>query len=297
MCGLCHCEQPLGRAVTWTPVEARRAWLERVEAARARCASGAEVRKIVLARSAHAVAQAGGRFDAAATARALRAENPDSVVFVVSPGDGRVLVGATPEVLASVRGRRLTTHALAGTMVRTPRSTGAALLASDKDRYEHALVVDGLRRDLTPLCDALHISPAPRVRNLARLHHLETPVAGRLRAGVGLHDVVDALHPTPALAGEPREAALAWLRTHEPLDRGPFGAPLGYVTPEGDGDVVVAIRCALLDGAHATAFAGAGVVADSDPAAEWIETEAKLGCVTRCVHVAGAHAEGVAHAS
>lgn len=284
------------RPASWSAVERREGWAERVDAARARCARGSGTRKIVLARAARSLAPEGARFDPVTSARALRADALGSVVFVAGPGDGRVLVGATPELLASVRDGRLTTHALAGTRVRTPGSSGAALLESAKDRLEHALVVDGLRADLAPLCDAIRIAPEPRLRAVPRLHHLETPVTARLAAGVGLLDVVDALHPTPALAGAPREAALDWLRRHEPLDRGAFGAPLGYVTPDGGGDVVVAIRCALLHGAHATAFAGAGIVADSDPDAEWAETEAKLGCVTRCLHVTSAHAEGVAHA-
>jgi len=231
----------------------------------------------VLARSVRYRAPAGRRFDAAATAALLSAGDPASVVFAVGVGDGRVLVGATPELLASVRGRRVATHALAGT---APASAPPGhLLASAKDRREHALVVEGIRAELRPLCAELRVADTPRVRTLRRMRHLETPIEGRLREGVGLGDVVAALHPTPALGGRPRESAMAWLRAHEPLDRGPFGAPLGYELPNGDGDVVVAIRCLLVDGAWATGYAGAGIVAESDPDAEWAETELKLASV------------------
>lgn len=307
--------------LTGQPLESRASWCERVDAARRRCARGAVgeegFRKVVLARAVRYRAPAGAEFDVAATVRALRTGHPDAVVYAAGLGDGRVLVGATPELLTSVRGARMETHALAGTMRRRApgemeradasdadagrahagRTDAAAvgLLRSVKDRREHALVVDGIRDALTPLCQRLDIPGAPRARVLPRLVHLETPVVGQLRPGVGVAEVVDALHPTAALGGAPRAPALAWLRDHEPLDRGAYGAPLGYVLPNGDGDVVVAIRCALLQGEQATAFVGAGVVAESDPAAEWAETEAKLGCIEQSLRVRGAAAEATVH--
>ncbi len=157
------------------------------------------------------------------------------------------------------------------------------------------MVVEDLRQTLGDRCDALQIAGTPRVRALPGLVHLETPVCGWLRAGVGLREVVDALHPTAALGGMPRVPALAWLRDHEPLDRGAYAAPLGYALPNGDGDVVVAIRCALLEADRATAYVGAGIVADSDPATEWAETEAKLGCIAGSLRIEGSVARAQAH--
>ena len=237
--------------------------------------------KVVLTRSVTRTAPDGMRFSAAATIRALRAANPDAIVFAVGDGRGRVFCGATPEVLLRVRGGSVTTHALAGTCARSDdpdERTGqaAALLASDKDRREHAFVVDQIAAALAPFCDDVSHASAPRIKDLPRLMHLETPIFGRLRAGVRWPDIVAALHPTPAVCGSPRHAALAWLRRHEHLERGGYAGHFGWVDAAGDGACAVALRCALLHGDRATLYAGAGVVAGSEPEAEWHETELKL---------------------
>ncbi len=272
-------------AGTPTPLESRDSWSGRVRAAANACERGA-LEKVVLARGVRVDASA--PFDPWATFAALCATQPESWVYAVGVGDA-VLVGASPERLAEVRGRRLSTHALAGT---APIAGAGDLGHSRKDHDEHGAVVAGLREDLAPLCEGLAAGPA-RVRTVRQLAHLETPISATLRPGVGLGDVVAALHPTAALGGRPRGAARAWLRASEPLDRGWFGAPVGYETPEG-GVAVVAIRCALLRGCTAHAFAGAGIVAGSDPDAEWAETELKLRTVLGGLRTAEREA---AHAS
>ncbi len=267
-------------------IEGAAAWQARVVLAEAACRTHL-FDKVVPARVAAFNPPLGHRFDPLATLMALRAGHPDEVVFLVGAGE-RWFLGASPEVLARVEGGILTTHALAGTRPKPadPKeisACSAALLASEKDRREHALVVADLAERLAPVCLELAIEAVPRVRILPELLHLETPVRGRLRPEVGVEDVVDLLHPTPALGGCPRSEALAWLAAHEPFDRGAYGAPLGFTTSRNDGVFCVAIRSVLMTPEVAWAFAGAGVVAGTDPVAEWAETEAKLRTVARAL--------------
>ncbi|MBX3026353.1 isochorismate synthase [bacterium] len=234
--------------------------------------------KLVLARTCRL--DADEPFPCAAAAARLRRAYPSCTTFWLG-GAGGDFLGATPELLARVDGRAVSTAALAGT---APRATTAAaddalaraLLASDKDRREHAIVVDGIRAALQPLCETLAIDPVPQVVRLANAHHLRSAIAGRLTAPAHALDVVDRLHPTPAVAGQPRAAALAALPAREGLERGWYAGPLGWFDAAGDGAFDVALRCALIRGRRALLFAGAGIVAGSDPEAELDETRLKL---------------------
>jgi isochorismate synthase len=184
--------------------------------------------------------------------------------------------------LLTLTGSRVETHAVAGTTARGVDAAGdlalaQALLASGKDRGEHAAVVQHLREQLTPECRALDIEPTPRVIALPRMQHLETRVTGYLReAGGGALLLAQRLHPTPAVGGWPVAAASTWLQQHEFLDRGFYAGVVGYLTRGGDAALAVAIRSAVLGARTAYIYAGAGIVADSDPAAEWQETDLKL---------------------
>lgn len=233
--------------------------------------------KLVLARAVRV--RAAVPFDAVRVAARLRRAYPGCTVFAVGRG-GATFVGASPERLARVRGNRLETAAVAGTAPRgaTPRADRGivrALLASAKERAEHALVVDDVRARLHPLCDALTVPPSPGVLATETLQHLHTPIRGRLRPGCGLLDAVAALHPTAAVCGVPRAAALAALRARERLDRGWYAGGVGWLDPAG-GEMTVALRCALLRGPHALLHAGAGIVAGSAWDAELEETRLKL---------------------
>jgi len=271
-----------------------RTWFEEcVRRAEHDCRAGL-VEKVVVARSARWRATR-GTFDVAATLEALVVGNPGATVFAVTDGRGDVFAGATPELLARVDGAQLTTHALAGTAARTgrPRVDAVAaerLLHSDKDRREHKLVVDDIGRRLAPVCRRLQVGPGPRIRTLAAVQHLETPFRGLLCDGIGLREVVDALHPTPAVCGLPRAAARRWLATHETWDRGLYAGHIGFERADGSGASAVAIRSVLITGAEATTFAGAGVVVGSDPAAEWRETQWKMQTATACLRVRGSDA-------
>lgn len=204
-----------------------------------------------------------------------------STVFAVARGE-RTFLGSTPERLASVRGGSLRTMALAGT---TPRgldaaedaALGAALLASEKDREEHAVVAMMLRETLAPLVTRLTLPRVPRIVRSGRVQHLVSDVSATLRAGIGLLDVAQRLHPTPAVAGWPTDAALELLDEESDLDRGWYAGPVGWLDRAGDGDLSVAIRSGLVHGCDATLFAGCGIVADSEADREWDESTQKLG--------------------
>jgi isochorismate synthase len=153
---------------------------------------------------------------------------------------------------------------------------GEQLLASAKDRHEHEVVVRTVVEALGPLCDQLDVGATPSLLKLGNVQHLYTPVTGHLCSACTLLNVVERLHPTPAVGGRPREAALALIREREGFDRGWYGGPVGWIDQRGEGEFAVAIRSALLHGTQATLFAGCGIVADSDPEREYAEAALKL---------------------
>ena len=219
--------------------------------------------------------------------RRLAAAGPESATFAFVR-DGVTFLGATPERLARTEGRAFRTVAIAGS---APRGADAAadaglaagLLASDKDREEHAVVVTMLRDALGPIVERLDVAPAPGILALHHVQHLITPMEGVLRDETGILALAERLHPTPAVGGQPREAALALIAEHEGFDRGWYAGPVGWLGADGDGELMVALRCGLLDGQRATLFAGCGIVADSDPAMEWEESRIKLRPVVSAV--------------
>ncbi|MHB1225497.1 MAG: isochorismate synthase, partial [Gemmatimonadaceae bacterium] len=218
--------------------------------------------------------------DAVATLRRLAARYPDCHLFAVARGR-RVFLGASPERLVRVDGRMVRATSLAGSIGRGATAEldgrqGAALMASAKDREEHAIVVRALTAALAELGDDVVAPAAPALLTMPDVHHLYTPVTARLRDGVALLDVVARLHPTPAVGGAPRDDALAFIRDHERWDRGWYAAPVGWMDAGGDGEFAVALRSALLDGDRATLFAGCGVMGDSEPGEEYAESELKL---------------------
>ena len=157
----------------------------------------------------------------------------------------------------------------------------AALLASEKDREEHAVVVDTLRAELAPdRRDADRRRGARGSWRSRHVQHLVTPMTGTLREEAGLLGLAGLLHPTPAVGGEPRDIALALIAEHEGFDRGWYAGPIGWLGADGDGELMVALRCALVRGREAVLFAGCGIVADSDPAREWEESRLKLRTMT-----------------
>ncbi|NLE79622.1 MAG: isochorismate synthase [Rhodococcus sp.] len=199
---------------------------------------------------------------------------------------GDVLVGSSPEVLIRRQGTTVSCHPLAGSARRNSdperdARIGANLLASTKDRHEHAFVVEAIRKALAPLCSDLDIADAPTLTTTPQLWHLGTPVTGVLSdPRVTALDLALAIHPTPAVNGTPFTASLEELRRIEP-DRGFYAGAVGWCDSNGDGEWIVAIRCARIsaDRLSATAYAGGGIVAGSDPKREVSETLTKFRTV------------------
>ena len=237
------------------------------------------LRKVVLARTIEV--DAGRELDPRRLAHRLRAVNPDAFTFAAPTKDG-VLVGASPELLVSRFGREVRSNPLAGSAARSgdpeeDRANADELLASAKDREEHAIVVEGIARVLRPFCRELTWDPAPTLLETPNVWHLSTRFRGLLpEPSPGVVELVQALHPTPAVAGEPRDAALGLIAELESFDRGSYAGPVGWVDASGDGEWAIALRCAELRGDHATLYAGAGIVAGSRPDAEVDETERKF---------------------
>lgn len=261
----------------WEEGMTRAAWEEALDRALQAIARG-ELRKVVLARYRRAWFAAAVEPDEV-LAR-LCARFPKTTCFLFEPRPGVAFVGATPELLVSLRQGRVTSMALAGSAPRgrTPeedRQRARSLLRSSKDLREHAWVVRALVQELRPWVAGLEVPPQPQLRVLPNVFHLETPVRARLARGTWW-DLIQALHPTPALGGWPREAALAFLRREEPFDRGWYGGVVGMVSGAGEAQAWVAIRSALLRHHQAWLFAGAGIVAGSHPAQEWEEIGLKF---------------------
>lgn len=255
----------------------RAEWEALVASAARTCRDGV-LDKVVLARAVRARATRG--FDVATALRYARQTYPNAYTFAVARGE-RVFIGATPERLVRLRDGVADVACLAGSTrrgatVEEDSALGAALLESPKDRMEHAVVVDAVRDALGHLCVDVRIPSEPRLRRLPNVQHLYTPVTGGVADGITALDLVERLHPTPAVGGRPRAAALEYIRAHEGLDRGWYAAPVGWLDRAGAGEFVVALRSALVRGDEATLFAGCGIVAASAPAAEYQETLLKL---------------------
>jgi isochorismate synthase len=238
-----------------------------------------ELRKVVLARTLEV--GAGRSLDAARLAHRLRAVDPDAFTFV-APAPGGTIVGASPELLVERRGSIVRANPLAGTAPRAgdlgrDHANAEALLASSKDREEHAIVVDAIAEVLGPRCERLTYGAEPALRGTPNVWHLSTMFEGTLRdPAPSALELALELHPTPAVAGAPTGTALGAIVELEPFDRGAYAGPVGWVDARGDGTFAIALRCALLDGDRATLFAGAGIVAGSVATSELDETERKF---------------------
>jgi len=202
----------------------------------------------------------------------------------------RVFFGATPETLIKKSDLQISTEALAGTRAlfqeQSATECAALLLGSEKDRREHAFVVQAIRTTLEPFCSSLHMPEQPAAHVLSHLVHLRTPMLGMLKGPTHVLSLVSQLHPTPAVGGVPQEAALDFIGHHERVERGWYAAPFGWCNQQGDGHFVVALRSGLLSGNKVHVYAGAGIVARSDAATEYAETELKMGSVLRSLGLA-----------
>ncbi len=221
----------------------------------------------------------------------LQTTYPDCYTFLFEPQPHHAFFGATPELLVATQGKMLTTMGLAGSIQRGATAAedaalAAELLNSTKDRHEHALVVAALRRRLEPLAEALTIPDAPVIYQLSNIQHLYTPVKAQLRQATGILPLVEALHPTPALGGAPRDLALAFISEAETVPRGWYAGPVGWIDQSLDGAFSVAIRSAVAQQKRVWLYAGAGIVAASEPEKEWAETGWKFRPIQAALGVA-----------
>jgi isochorismate synthase len=249
-------------------------WCDLVERATKVMAGGA-FEKVVLARQIDVTADQ--PIDVVPVLERLRSAYPGCHIVSV---DG--FVAASPELLISVTGDIVRSHPMAGTAPRggdptTDQRLAASLLASTKDRQEHQITIDMVHDTLLPWCSYLDYEAEPSVVAVANVQHLATLVEGRLsQPAPSVLELVAALHPTPAVAGWPRDVAVAWIHAHEGVDRRRYAGTAGWVDAAGNGTWAVSVRCAEIDGPTARVWAGNGIVPDSDPPTELAETRAKL---------------------
>lgn len=256
-----------------TPAEWRGSVSEAIAAIRA-----GSLDKVVLARSVTVRTDIPARpFDLVSQ---LRSGYPHSFIFGWQEGDS-VFVGASPELLVARSGLDITANPLAGSAARGADDhedglLGHALAVSRKDKREHVYVVEDMQSRLAPLTDELVVPAQPVLRKFPTVQHLSTEITGRLSAPRSVVELADVLHPSPAVGGTPRDDSLLFLEKIEDIDRGWYAGGIGWCHPSGDGEVAVALRCGLLRGTTAYLYAGAGIVADSDPEEELFETRLKF---------------------
>lgn len=239
-----------------------------------------EFSKVVLARTLELTARE--QLDIVTMLQRLARRDPSGYTFALPTGPGSTLLGASPELLVSRRGKRVIANPLAGS---TPRSSdiaedvrrASALLKSAKDLHEHAVVVDAVHQALGPHCRALDVPAEPTLVRTASMWHLSTTVTGTLaNPEISALDLASALHPTPAVCGTPTDTARQVIAEIEPFDRGFFTGMIGWGDADGDGEWVVTIRCAEAEERALRLYAGAGIVASSEPKLETAETAAKF---------------------
>jgi salicylate biosynthesis isochorismate synthase/menaquinone-specific isochorismate synthase len=251
-----------------------------VDAATSRIAEG-EMSKVVLAREV--IVSAASAHDPGALFGAMREQFPACFCFCCGTPEA-AFIGASPELLVRRSGAGASTVALAGSTRRSSDPAvddhlGEQLLRSDKDRREQRIVAERIVRALRPHAVWVEAAAEPEIVKVANIQHLATPVIAQLAEPHSAIELAGLLHPTPAVGGEPWPAAAQAIAELEEMDRGWYAAPVGWMDATEDGEFCVALRSALLRDREAHLFAGVGVVAGSDPAAELAETEVKLGAL------------------
>ncbi len=248
-----------------------------------------DIRKAVLSRILNI--ELDGTIDTDAVFRRLCAQNPSGYHFRLPLADGSELIGASPELLLRKEGPRIYSNPLAGSAKRQAndaddRRVSAMLCGSAKDNYEHKLVIDDIRQVLAPFCAELDVPDKPSLINTPAMWHLSTYITGTVSVpSVTALEIASRLHPTPAVCGFPTRQAHKLINLVEPYERGPFAGMVGWCDSHGDGEWVVTIRCGRIERNTAQIFAGAGIVEDSSPEAEWAETQAKMQTMLKALGV------------
>ncbi len=254
-----------------------RQWISAVEKATDLIAKN-NFEKIVLARKISVTNS--NKLTATEVMNKLRNQYTNCYNFLIHQS-GNTFLGSSPERLGSFRNRLLLTEALAGSIQRGQTATEDTVLEqnlsdSPKNRDEHNFVIKDIEQRLTPFTTEVHRSDHPEVKKLLNVQHLYTPIRAQLNQDAEVLEVIGELHPTPAVGGYPWEQAAPYLDELEDFERGWYASPVGWLNSKGMGEFAVGIRSGLLTEQQAHFFAGCGIVADSDPATEWEETNLKL---------------------
>ncbi|RRJ64967.1 isochorismate synthase DhbC [Paenibacillus oralis] len=283
-------ERPVASVWEVQPIPEPEAYMDGVNEALARLSEG-ELQKVVLSRTL--LMTAPEAVDVQQILHNLACHNAHGYTFAadLAAEDGkaaearrgpRTLIGASPELLITKKGLQVTANPLAGSAARSDdpnedKRRATALLASDKDRHEHKVVIDAVVAALRPYCRELHVPAGPSLARTKTMWHLSTNITGELaNPAVSSLELAMALHPTPAICGTPTELARAVIADIEPFDRAYYTGAVGWCDANGDGEWAVTIRCAEAEGRTLRLFAGAGIVAGSNAASELAETSAKF---------------------
>ncbi len=273
------------RVISRHDLPARPAWVEMVRAATEAFGRGA-LEKVVMARET--TFKGNDVFDPVVLLRRLVRHTARSFEFCFHPVADRAFIGASPERLYRRVNRFVETEAVAGTRPRgrsdeEDMAFANSLVCGEKDRREHQFVVKALREHMESLCNYVVTAAQPQLMQLRTCQHLHTPLEGILHQADVDAELITRLHPTPAVGGTPREAALAWLDDHEPFDRGIYAAPVGWVGYDA-AEFCVAIRSGLVRDDTLAVYTGAGIVPGSTPDEEWAEIEMKMGNFLSALH-------------
>lgn len=277
----------VGVPTSMTAVPAEQQHMETVARAVQLLRAG-KLRKVVLARALDV--EFAAAVDPASLLHNLVADNPDGFTYAAPLPGARTLVGSTPELLVRRSGRMVYAHPHAGTAPRSAdpaqdAKNAATLLASAKERAEHAFVADAVASALRPFCRRMTVPAEPALTSTPAVWHLGTAISGELADDVSALRLAAALHPTPAVCGTPTGTARALVSELEPFERDYYAGAVGWVDATGDGEWAVSIRCAEVAERSMRLYAGGGIVAASDPAAELAETSAKFATLLRAMGI------------
>ena len=239
---------------------------------------GKEVKKVVIGRSLKLTFD--DVFSSSSVLYNTSIEQPESYLFGLEKDD-KIFFGATPERLVKVEHGEALSAGIAGSIKRgetsvEDRALGESLLADPKNLAEHKYVVDMINDVFNQYCEEVKVPSRPKLLKIRDIQHLHTPISGKVKNSASLFQLIEALHPTPAMGGVPREEAVTIIRESEQMNRGYYAAPIGWINTEGDGEFAVGIRSALLEKEHAYLYAGGGIVAESSSLEEFEETRVKF---------------------
>lgn len=257
---------------------ARSEWTNMVEDAK-KLINKKKFNKIVLAREV--ISETASPVSPTRILNTLRDQYPSCYIFLVKNKEGKAFLGSSPERLVSFKKNYLLTDSLAGSVSRGKTATEDIhlekfLLNSSKNRREHQYVTSSIEKNLLPFIRKIERADRPDVKKLKNVQHLYTPLRAWLKKDTKWFSILEQLHPTPAVGGHPRDEAVSYIKKLENFDRGWYAGPVGWFNLNGGGEFAVAIRSSLIDGNCVRAYAGCGIVEDSDPQAEWEETNLKL---------------------